>query len=89
MTRKYLIYTEGFSEWNFARSFLYSRGINFTEDIHEIMSETNCFLKNCRSDSNIYPSLKRDSWWINEINVDTLIVIISDINEKNHYTPLL
>ncbi len=80
---KYLFYTEGHSEYNFVKSFLWIRGIPFTEDIGQTFTREDHFLHNCKSDSKICSALKSHKKRISEIS-DGLIVVIADT--KSCYT---
>jgi len=77
---------EGFSEYNFIKHYLKYNGKVFTEDFNEIRNHRELFfLKNCKSDSSIFPSLKNDQWWIEELT-DVLIIIVSDLDHVPCYT---
>lgn len=74
----YLFYAEGYSEYNFIKHFLRNKNISFTKNFGEILNKGGYFLKNCQGDSNIFPSLKNDQWWIEELSEKSIIIIIAD-----------
>lgn len=81
----YLFYVEGFSEFNFIKNYLNINSIPFCEDFNEIVKHGGNFVKNCKSDSNIFPSLKSDQWWIEELE-NCLIIIVSDTDSFPCFT---
>ena len=80
---KHLYFTEGFSEYNFDESFLRINGFLFTRDISEFRNSTNThYIDNCKNETNIEPTIKKQSWWIKQLAPDSsLIWVVSDISK--------
>lgn len=80
---RHLFFVEGFSEENFIESFLLFNNFEFTKDIGEFRtSYKEAYVENCRNDSTIKPSIKKNIWWIKELEPpESKVWIISDLNE--------
>jgi len=87
---RHIFYAEGYSEENFLESFLLSNNFEYTKDLGEFRSHsTTIYLKNCKSDSAIKPSLIEDKWWIQEISTMTASLWVAcDLNDSMCYREL-
>lgn len=87
---RHIFYVEGYSEENFIESFLLFNNFEYTKDIGEFISENaRIYLKNCKSDSAIRPSILKDKWWIQKINpTSATIWVVCDLEEFSCYRSL-
>lgn len=85
---RYLFYSEGYSEENLISAFLRSRGLPYSSDIAVPQQNSSShYLRNCRSESNIKPALKEDSWWIKKIPIATTkLCVVADLEKIKCYS---
>lgn len=83
MTKLY--YVEGYSEENMAKAILRNDGVSFSDDASAILKNEISYLKNCESDSGIFPSLEEDAYLIKQVRNKT-IIIFRDIDKSICYS---
>lgn len=85
---KDLFYVEGFSEVAFVRSYMISNSIAFSEDVSDLLNnKVMIYIKNCKSDSAIKPSLLKDKWLLDQLSTPEVRVwIVCDIENFPCFT---
>lgn len=78
-----LFYVEGFSEVALVRSFMISNSLAYSEDIADLLNNNVMnYIKNCKSDSAIKPSVLKDKWIFDQLSgTDMQVWIVSDTED--------